>query len=304
MKHILSVIICTHNPRLDYLFRVLKSLQVQTLSRDLWELCLIDNASDDDLSSNINLSWHPLSQCFRENKLGLTNARLRGIQEANGEILVFLDDDNVLDHDYLENVLQISKDYPFIGAWSGRIIPEFEIKPPEWTKQYWGMLAIRDFDQDRWSNVPYQKETTPYGAGLCIRKFIAEKYAESLDTQTYRKNLDRQGKRLVSGGDLDLAFTACEFGLGTGLFTSLKLTHLIPAFRLELDYIEKLAEGMAYSRIILNSVRGLPVKRLNWRGKIGHYYSKWKLSPIDRRIYDARQRGVDLAIKELNEKNY
>ncbi len=40
---------------------------------------------------------------------------MRGIEEAIGDILVFVDD-NVLDADYLEVVLRISKDFPFLGA--------------------------------------------------------------------------------------------------------------------------------------------------------------------------------------------
>ena len=38
-----SVIICTHNPRSDYLRRVLDALKAQTLLREQWELLLIDN---------------------------------------------------------------------------------------------------------------------------------------------------------------------------------------------------------------------------------------------------------------------
>ena len=48
----LSVIICTHNPRVDYLYSVLNALQQQTLSHDQWELILVDNASQDVLSEN------------------------------------------------------------------------------------------------------------------------------------------------------------------------------------------------------------------------------------------------------------
>ena len=37
----LSVIICTHNPRSDYLRRVLKALSEQTLLKERWEMLLI-----------------------------------------------------------------------------------------------------------------------------------------------------------------------------------------------------------------------------------------------------------------------
>ena len=42
----ISVIVCTHNPRPDYLRRVLDALYAQTLPKTDWELILIDNAND------------------------------------------------------------------------------------------------------------------------------------------------------------------------------------------------------------------------------------------------------------------
>ncbi len=164
----LSVAICSHNPRLDYLTKVLAALQQQTLAYDLWELILIDNASDILLKSQIDLSWHPNGSHIREEQLGLTFARLRSIQEVKSDIIVFVDDDNVLDSYYLEYVVQISNGFPFLGAWGGQTIPKFEELPPEWTKPLWSMLAIWEFEKDTLSNLVYQYTTTPCGAGLCI----------------------------------------------------------------------------------------------------------------------------------------
>ncbi|MFH7027672.1 MAG: glycosyltransferase [Heteroscytonema crispum UTEX LB 1556] len=301
MKPAISVIICTHNPRHNYLDKVLAALKSQTLQFEQWELLLIDNASEKLLSSEIDISWHPQSSHIREEQLGLTPARLRGIREAKAESLIFVDDDNVLDSDYLEVALRISKDYPFIGAWGGQIKPNFEVTPPDWTKPYWKWLAIREFEQDKWSNSVNQYETTPCGAGLCVRKIVAEEYAELICNDPKRLNLDRKGKLLVSGGDSDLAFTACDIGLGTGNFASLKLTHLIPASRLEEEYLIRLMEGMVYSHIILHYFRGeIPkLPSFSWRSKLYEFYRLWRKSPRDRRFYRAEQRGMSLAIQTL-----
>lgn len=297
---LISVVICTYNPRSDYLSQVLQSLYSQTLAKEAWELLLIDNASEKILSTEIDISWHPQSRHIREEKLGLTPARLKGIKESIAEILIFVDDDNVLAPDYLEVALQISKDYSLLGAWGGQVRPEFEVQPPEWTKPYWGMLAIREFDRDKWSNLPNQHETTPCGAGLCIRKFVAEKYALLVSTQTERAELDRKGKQLISCGDSDMAWTSCDLGLGTGQFISLKMNHLIPASRIEQDYLERLSEGMGYSLTIVNSFRGQLPTKASWRAKIFQSYLRWRLLPDERRLYDAGRRGIDRALKELN----
>lgn len=307
MKHFLSAIVCTHNPRQDYIDKVIMALKAQTLSLAGWELLLIDNASESLLSEKIDLSWHLQSRHIREEQLGLTPARLRGIKEATGEILIFVDDDNVLDSDYLEVALQISQDYPFLGAWGGQIRPEFEVTPPEWTKPYWKYLAIREFDQDKWSNLLYQYQTTPCGAGLCVRQIVANKYAEIVNNDPRRLALDRKGKLLMSAGDSDLAFTACDIGLGTGQFTNLKLTHLMPASRLEEDYLVRLVEGLLYSNTILDALRGKKISdsaHISWFAKLSEFYKTFRMKPQNRRIYQARQRAKALALQDLAGSKY
>ena len=301
MKPVISVIICAHNPRREYIERVLKALETQTLPLEQWELLLVDNASNKLLASEISLNWHPNARHIREEKLGLTSARLCGITESQADTLVFVDDDNVLDLDYLEVVLRISNNFPFIGAWGGQIRPEFEETPPEWTKSYWWMLAIREFEYDKWSNVVHSYETVPCGAGICVRKIVANQYLELVRSNSKRNLLGRKGQQMTSSEDLDLAFTACDLGLGTGQFIDLKLTHLMPSNRFQEKYLLALAEAISYSMPIMESFRGkLPVKpQLSWRSKLLNYYFFWRMSPRDRRFSKAFDKGRDLALQEL-----
>ncbi len=235
----ISVIICTHNPRRDYLERVLEALKVQTLSSGQWELLLIDNASTEPLAERWDLSWHPSARIVPEEELGLTPARLRGIAEAKGNLLVFVDDDNVLDADYLEQTEAIGKTHSWLGAWGGQSRPEFEVPPaPEYT-QYTGCLALRAFEQDQWANYPH--DHIPFGAGLCVRKLVAHRYAASVLKNPQKRFLDRKGNSLMGAGDTDLVLTCYEIGLGSGAFARLKLTHLIPKYRTSADYLFKLA---------------------------------------------------------------
>ena len=251
----ISVVTCSHNPRSDYLHQVLDALRKQRLAKSRWEYLLIDNASQETLEARVDLSWHPNARHIREERLGLTHARLRGIREAAGDLLVFVDDDNVLDADYLEQVVRVAHEWPTLGAWGGQTRPGFESEPPDWTRQYWSRLVVREFDSDRWSNQPSQADTMPCGAGMCVRRSVADYYAELHAKGQRNILLDRAGDSLVSGGDSDLAICACDIGLGMGLFTALKLTHLIPADRLTEDYLARLLEGLAYSATVLESFR-------------------------------------------------
>lgn len=251
----ISVIICTHNPRMDYLVRVLTALKAQTLAQEHWELLLIDNASNQSRVDLVDLSWHTQSRHCSEGQLGLTRARLRGIRESVGDLLVFVDDDNVLDPDYLEQALANEAAWPSIGAYSGQVRPEFEEAPPPWTRKYWNRLAIREFAEDRWSNIPCLEHTAPNGAGLCVRRKVALEYLAYHESGKRSFVLDRTGTNLLSAGDLDLATTACDIGLGNALFTSLKLTHLMPRERLQEDYLIDLFEAQTFSAVVLDSFR-------------------------------------------------
>src|SRR5580658_2507120 len=122
----LSVILCTHNPRENLLRRVLDGLRAQTLPAAEWELLLVDNASEKPLDLLYDLAWHLRARYVREQELGLTLARLRGIRESTGDVLVFVDDDTVLASDYLEQTLAVERQWPFIGMWAGQVDPEFE----------------------------------------------------------------------------------------------------------------------------------------------------------------------------------
>ncbi|WP_416672261.1 glycosyltransferase [Egbenema bharatensis] len=302
MQPYLSVIICSHNPRVHYYERVLKALEFQTLTDERWELLLVDNASDKVLASEIDLNWHPYARHIREEQLGLTHARLRGIKEAQSDILVFVDDDNVLDPDYLEIVFKIAKNWPIIGAWGGQLRPKFEIPPPAWTEEYLDMLAIREFGRNKWSNLTsiLQNGAIPVGAGLCVRKVVAEKYADLILKDPKRSTLDRKGQRLTSCGDLDLALTACDLGLGTGQFTELGLTHLIPAFRLQEDYLLKLVKSTAYSFTVLRALRGEAPTLPCYSARLYQKYAYWRMNSRQRRFEKARQDGFTLAYQEIS----
>ena len=295
-----SVITCTHNPRPDYLAETIEALARQSLPLDRWEYLLIDNASSPERTPRVDLSWHPRSRMIREENLGLTPARLRGIREAQGDLLVFVDDDNVLDPNFLEEALRVTSQKPFLGSWSGQCRARFEEAPPEWTRRYWGNLVIREFDSDVWSNMPRLPQTMPCGAGLCIRRVVAQRYLalhENGDRKRFQ--FDRTGDSLISGGDNDLAACACKLGMGIGLISALKLTHLIPPERVTLDYLAKLAEGIYFSAVILDALYArdgrIERHRVTWRDRLRSAL----LRRPHRKIFAASLRGRKKALAWL-----
>lgn len=289
-----SVVICTRNPKEAYFLRVLEALKTQTLPNGAWELLLIDNASDDLLASRVDLSWHPRARHVREEEMGLTPARLRGIAEATAPLLVFVDDDNVLAADYLEEALKIFRRAPQIGAFGGSISGDFEIYLEEWMRPYLSNLAIRAVQVECWSNDPWDRRVTPYGAGMCVSSDVAAAYAEQVRSDPIRRKLDRVGASLSSSGDTDLALTSCDLGKGMGNFPQLQVLHLIPAERLTPEYFAKLTHGITKSGMVLRYCRyGVaPTPVPEYRQWIRRFANVLRGRREGAAIYKAEQQGI------------
>ena len=238
-----SIIIPAHNPRPNYLSRVLAALRSQSLPYSQWELMLVDNASEPELASRWDLSWHPNARHIRENELGSTAARRRGMTEAAGDLIICVDDDNVLAEDYLSVALRIGQEWPMLGTWgSGTVIPEYEEQPPDHLSPYLSRLALRSNKKAYWSNVLTCSDATPVGAGMCLRAKVAKEYCRLALTEKIRIK-GRQGRGLTAHEDYDLAFVGCSLGFGMGVFPELRMTHLISKGRVTDDYHLRLAEG-------------------------------------------------------------
>lgn len=239
MTKLLSVILPAYNPDTDRLHQTLAGLQQQTLSIAKWELIIIDNNSS--LPITADLSWHPDSRIIKEPKPGLTHARLKGFESASGPVIVMVDDDNILDSNYLENTLSIFHLNTCLGAIGGKSIPLFEVTPPDWLHEFYENLALRNMGEHD-ITVSWQNEypaCAPIGAGMSIRKQAIQPY---VDRVGQNKNIitDRTGASLSSGGDNDIIIEILKSGWQVGYFPALKLTHIIPQARIQSAYLAKL----------------------------------------------------------------
>ena len=298
----LSVILCTHNPREDYLLRVLKGLRFQSLPLHRWELLVVDSASEVPLAPRIDLSWHEKGYVLREEEAGQLRARVRGIRDAKGELLVFVDDDNVLDPDYLAQALTISREHPRLGVWGGSAIADYEKAPPPWFKPYEHVISVREITRDEWSNVPEMNEPWVIGAGMVVRRELADPYAELVLSDTRRMMLGRKGSSIMGADDLDFILSICDQGFGRGVFQSLRLTHLIPSSRCNEDYLWNLAKCNAASMELIRIFRSeggklshssLLVRTLEWAREL-------RLPPHAKRYARAVRKGTDLARELLS----
>lgn len=297
----ISVVTCTRNPRPDYFRRLIDSLSVQSLNRTEWEFLIVDNASSDP--QQIAAEGARIgARIIVEPRVGLTHARLAGISSTTGSIIVFFDDDNVPNSTYLENALEIAALFPFIGSWGGSVSGEFESPIPPWMQRRLRMVAVREVANDFWSNLPGTADSMPLGAGLCVRRSVAQRYLELHESGMRPIVLDRAGDSLVSGGDEDLAACAVDVGLGLGVFRKLKLTHLIPAGRFDASYMVRLAYGIAYSGVIRKWYHGeQPASgKRSMQSSIAEALRRRIMTREDRSIRIAEAQGRAQAIADIN----
>ncbi len=257
-----SVVTCVHNPRMDTLRRVWAALRDQSVCQDQWEYILVDNASDVAFSNQLRESALPGARCVREDRLGLTQARLRGIAEAKGEIVVFVDDDCLLDSDYLGQVLKIFDEHSFLGAVGGCGRAEYERPPPDWMTPSLRTFLLDMRPDPSGHSLVYARVHKhwgawfPIGAGMAIRRTLALHYAKSISNDPIALGFDRTGTGLSGGGDLDMGISVMEQGYAIGTSRDLRFVHVVPAFRLELAYMVRLLYMSQYSTVQLMICRG------------------------------------------------
>ncbi|HKC25855.1 MAG TPA: glycosyltransferase [Thermoanaerobaculia bacterium] len=253
----LSVVVCTHDPDLGRLGRVLDALSRQSLARERWEVVLVDNATSPALEGRISSGGTPSNlRVVREDELGLTAARLAGIETSRGDVLVFVDDDNLLAPDYLEEALRLMTSEPSVGAAGGVIEPEFERPPGVYASSYVNLLGVRDFGPRPMRALVYDVvgPWEPVGAGMVIRAAVARRYAVSVKGRL-RRTLDRRGKALGSCGDTDMARCAPEMGLYLAYEPKLRMRHVIPQSRVRYGYLLRLCYSLKRSGILLDRIR-------------------------------------------------
>jgi len=100
-----SVIIAVHNGE-KYIGRCLRSVLKQTLSRDEYEIIVVNDGSEDRTAYALKLFEDELRLTHNEKKLGLARALNLGIRAARGQFLVRLDGDDYVNAEFL-NVLSL-----------------------------------------------------------------------------------------------------------------------------------------------------------------------------------------------------
>ena len=237
----ISFIICTYN-REKYIYECLSRLAKNTV-REGWEIVLVNNNSTDNTAAECERfvkDYKPTNYRYVvETKQGLSFARNRGIAEAKGDWLVFLDDDAMVETDYFENLHRHLRQHPEAGAFGGAIEPFFEGETPNWLNP-WSMGFVSAIDLG--SQVKqFPSKSYPIGANMGISRATIEKVG------MFNTALGRTANNLLGGEEKDIFNRIREAGIPILYFPDIKVKHCIPPKRTTKDFISKLGSGVGQS---------------------------------------------------------
>tara|TARA_B100001093_G_C26794601_1_gene1000538 strand:+ start:110 stop:1027 length:918 start_codon:yes stop_codon:yes gene_type:complete len=169
----LSIVICTYN-RSSFLREGLEAIVQQRLAfLDVpIELIVLDNNSSDDTSSVVEEFQNEFSSIslvyYLEKQQGLSYSRNRAIQIAKGKFIAFLDDDAVVNANWLTSLLH-GINHIDAQVFGGPIYPRFEIPCPAWIDSNY---FIRKFKKNNGYLYGLSQIDGFAGGNVCFKKDV------------------------------------------------------------------------------------------------------------------------------------
>lgn len=259
----ISLVLCTYN-RCQSLSKALDSIAAQILPASArWEVVVVDNNSRDATRMVVVDYAGRFSGRFRyvlESQQGLSRARNRGIREAKGQIIAFIDDDVVADPGWLQALTASLADGQWAGV-GGRILPPEDFQPPDWMPvggnfDLGGTLALFDH-----GDLPGDLKRAPFGTNMAFRRETFEKHGG------FRVDLGRCGNSLLSGEDTEFGERLIRAGERMRYEPDAVVHHPVPEERLHKKYFETWWFDFGRTRIIERGCRpplfGIPREHIS-----------------------------------------
>lgn len=255
----LDVCICTHNPQLDILALVLQSLAKQTVGSGTFRVLVIDNASVTRLSEAV---FAPLREVGIETRIaiepipGLQRARLHAIGQTSCDWILWVDDDNELSPNYIEEGLNFIQLHPEVGCFGGKLVLPNNLSPQPWVRPFLPFLGIKDAGEniiiqkaDKWG--PWE----PPGAGSWVHRKVLDEYCRRASVGEDFFRLGRVGSSgLASGDDSVLMRGAYHVDMACAYVPQLQLLHHLNRKRFAFKYLVRLMKAYGASYVVLESI--------------------------------------------------
>ncbi|MCQ2345680.1 MAG: glycosyltransferase [Paludibacteraceae bacterium] len=263
----LSVIICTYN-RDKYIGNLLESIAANDLDKSHYEIILVDNNCTDHTAEVCRRfsDTHP-DVAFRycvETEQGLSAARNKGINEATGDLLLYVDDDALVDTWYLRTATEFMETHPEVMACGGPILPLYETEEPKWMSPYTKALLTAWMDYGKVVR-QYPNGKFPGGGNAAYRATVFQKVG------LFNTELGRKGLNLMGSEEKDIFDKMTALGMIFYYLPDMILHHIIPQKKLEQDYFDRLTTQIGISE----RKRTLAISRAKYGKRLFMEAVKW-----------------------------
>lgn len=240
----ISVILCTYN-RDRYIYNVLRSIAEGTFLPENYEIVLVDNNCSDNTKGECDRFVRDFPDIqfnyFVESQQGLSYARNCGIRNAKGDLLVYVDDDALVNKEYLATYADFFARRPEAVAAGGPILPQYDgCEEPDWMSHYTrqlvtGKLWIGEKERE------FPGDAFPGGGNAAYRKSVFDAVG------LFNVELGRKGNSLIGAEEKDLFDKMTSRGMKFYYLPTAILYHLIPPKKLTQDYFDRLTYGIGVS---------------------------------------------------------
>ena len=240
-----TIAICTWN-RSDLLDKTLVQMrELEIPAGTSWEIVVVNNRCTDNTDEILAKHTGPLPvRRIFEDKQGQSHARNAAAMAAHGELIVWTDDDVLVDSQWLVEMLKAARSQPEFSFFGGPIEPWFEHDPPQWLLDNWqsinGAFAFRDLGTEAFE---FDLKRLPYGANYAMRTRVQREFL-------YNPKLGRVATGEIRGEETDVLHKLLAAGHRGGWVPASKVKHFIPAERLTLDYIRRFFHGIGQTEFI------------------------------------------------------
>lgn len=267
-----SFITCTYN-RDKYIGQTLQSVCNQTYADNNHEIIVIDNNSTDNTASiceefraeypNKNFRY------VKEMNQGLSFALNRGIKEAQGEFLIFVDDDETIIPEHLERLDNHLRTYPEAVLCGTPVIPVYEIPEPKWMSRFTQRLIGGYFDQGKEVKI-LEAKNYPGTGHTIIKKELYERYGN------YNTELGRKGTSLIGAEDKDMFNRLKNNNIVCYYLPDIPIYHHIPPNKMTDEFFHKLTYSIGKSE----RIRTKAVSEKEFRNRLLSEGIKWGASVV------------------------
>ncbi|MEC4893995.1 MAG: hormogonium polysaccharide biosynthesis glycosyltransferase HpsE [Oscillatoria sp. PMC 1051.18] len=240
---------------------VLEKLHEQVDTENIaWEIIIVDNNSTDETAQIVRdyqANWQkpfPLKYCL-ETEQGAAFARKKAIQEAQGNLIGFLDDDTLPAPNWVAAAYKFAREHPQAGAYGSQVHGDYEVEPPANFDRIASFFAITERGDKPHLYEPSLKMLPP-SAGLVVRK---QAWCENVPEQPFLSG--RSGKSILNSEDLEVVMYIQNAGWEVWYNSQMEIYHQIKRDRLTREYLLYLMRSTGLARHHIRMLRLKPWQR-------------------------------------------